>query len=148
MAIHKRRRVGVKIDMTPMVDVAFLLLIFFMSTTQFKPPEEAQIDLPTSRSQLKLPDSDVMILAVGKGNQIYYRIGTSGIEEPGSLESLEQAVIDARIQNPRLRLAIKSDRDADYGVISDLMEILQRTGNTRFNMVTLLEEDGVGQARQ
>jgi biopolymer transport protein ExbD len=134
--------------MTPMVDVAFLLLIFFMSTTQFKPPEEVDIDLPSSHSQIKLPDSHVMILAVGKGNQISYRIGTAGIEEPGSLETLEQALIAARIHDPQLRLAIKSDRDADYGVVSDLMGILQRTGNTRFNMVTLLEEDGADQAQR
>ena len=64
MALHKKPRVGIRIDMTPMVDVAFLLLIFFMSTTQFKPPEEAQLELPSSHSEIKLPDSDVMILAV------------------------------------------------------------------------------------
>ena len=41
MAKHqeKKRRVGIRIDMTPMVDIAFLLLIFYMTTTQFKPPE-------------------------------------------------------------------------------------------------------------
>ena len=144
MAIHKRRRVGVKIDMTPMVDVAFLLLIFFMSTTQFKPPEEAQIDLPTSRSELKLPDSDVMILAVDKESRIFYKIGGSGVEQPSSLADLEQTVVQARVRNPRLRLAIKADKDADYGVVSDLMEFLQRTGNTRFNLVILLEEDNPG----
>ena len=144
MAIHKRRRVGVKIDMTPMVDVAFLLLIFFMSTTQFKPPEEAQIDLPTSRSELKLPDSDVMILAVDKESRIFYKIGGAGVEQPSSLADLEQTVVQARVRNPRLRLAIKADKDADYGVVSDLMEFLQRTGNTRFNLVTLLEEDNPG----
>jgi len=40
------KRIGVKIDMTPMVDVAFLLLIFFMCTTQFKQPEKDKITLP------------------------------------------------------------------------------------------------------
>ncbi len=60
---HKSR-VGVAIDMTPMVDVAFLLLIFFMSTTQFKPPEEVQIELPTSHSAIKVPESNILILTV------------------------------------------------------------------------------------
>ena len=40
--IH-RKRVGFKLDMTPMVDVGFLLLTFFMLTTQFKPSEDIQI---------------------------------------------------------------------------------------------------------
>jgi len=141
MAIHKKPRVGIRIDMTPMVDIAFLLLIFFMSTTQFKPPEEAMMELPSSHSEIKLPESDVMILAVDKNSQIFFKVGGSGVEQSTSLADLENHVIQARIKNPKLRLAIKADKDADYGVINDLMDILQRTGNTRFNMVTLLEED-------
>ena len=39
MSKKHKRRIGVAIDMTPMVDIAFLLLIFYMTTTQFKPPE-------------------------------------------------------------------------------------------------------------
>ncbi|MFA6107471.1 MAG: biopolymer transporter ExbD [Candidatus Latescibacterota bacterium] len=141
MAVHRKGRVGVKIDMTPMVDVAFLLLIFFMSTTQFKPPEEADIDLPSSRSEIKLPDADVMVLAVDKDGRLFHRTGGAAVQEAASLADLEDAVIAARVRNPRLRLAIKADENADFGVVSDLMEILQRTGNTRFNMVTLLEQD-------
>ena len=40
------KRIGVKIDMTPMVDVAFLLLIFFMCTTVFRKPQALEINLP------------------------------------------------------------------------------------------------------
>ena len=48
--LKKKRRIGISIDMTPMVDVAFLLLIFFMTTTQFKPPDQDKISLPESNS--------------------------------------------------------------------------------------------------
>jgi biopolymer transport protein ExbD len=53
----KKHRLGVAIDNTPLVDVGFLLLTFFMLTTQFKPPEEVQIVLPSSHSAFKLPDA-------------------------------------------------------------------------------------------
>ena len=43
---RKKRRVGIRIDMTPMVDVAFLLLIFFMVTTVFRTPKALEINLP------------------------------------------------------------------------------------------------------
>jgi len=36
---RKKRRIGIILDMTPMVDIAILLLIFYMATTQFKPPQ-------------------------------------------------------------------------------------------------------------
>src|SRR5207244_12901172 len=62
--LKKKRRIGISIDMTPMVDVAFLLLIFFMCTTQFKPPERVKITLPASNSEAKAPESDIITIAV------------------------------------------------------------------------------------
>ena len=64
--LKKMRRIGIAIDMTPMVDVAFLLLIFFMCTTQFKPPEKDKITLPESNSEAKSPESDIITIAVTK----------------------------------------------------------------------------------
>jgi len=52
MPVKKLRRIGIKIDMTPMVDVAFLLLIFFISTSQFDPPQKVPITIPDSHSNL------------------------------------------------------------------------------------------------
>src|SRR6266852_290504 len=62
--LKKKRRIGISIDMTPMVDVAFLLLIFFMCTTQFKPPEKDKITLPESNSEAKSPESEIITIAV------------------------------------------------------------------------------------
>lgn len=140
MALARKRRLGVRIDMTPMVDVAFLLLIFFMSTTQFRPPEEAQMELPESHSEIKLPESDVMVLAIDRENRLFWKLGAAR-EVPATLEELERIVVDSRVRNPRLRLAIKADRNCEFGVMDDLMAVLQRTGNIRFNLVTLLETD-------
>jgi len=67
MASHKKKkrpRVGVAIDMTPMVDIAFLLVIFFMCTYHARPPETVTVDLPLSRSPFKVPESDVMIITI------------------------------------------------------------------------------------
>ena len=71
MAIKKKRRVAIRIDMTPMVDIAFLLLIFYMATTQFKPPEARAVELPTSHSQIELPDKDIINITVTKFDSIY-----------------------------------------------------------------------------
>ncbi len=60
----KRPRIGIAIDMTPMVDIAFLLVIFFMCTYHARPPETVSVDLPLSRSPFKVPESDVMIITI------------------------------------------------------------------------------------
>lgn len=145
----KKGRVSVKIDMTPMVDVAFLLLTFFMLTTQFKPAEEVQIELPLSHSEIKLPESNTMTITVSKTGQIYMGFDAAYMMEsmfgqPNrqkksveiKLEDLGDLLIKARISNPKLRTIVNGDANADYGVISDIMDVLQKTQITRFAMIT------------
>lgn len=133
----KMKRIGVKIDMTPMVDVAFLLLIFFMSTSQFDPPQKVPIILPDSHSNLKVPESDVLILGISKDNQILWQLGKKP-QELTDLPSLEQLVLDQRRANPRLRVAIKADKESDYGTMEDVMAIMQKTNTITFSLVTEL----------
>jgi biopolymer transport protein ExbD len=137
MPAKKLRRIGVKIDMTPMVDVAFLLLIFFMSTSQFDPPQKVPITIPDSHSNLKVPESDVMTIGVSKDNQILYQIGKKP-QEFTDIANLETVVADARRKNRNLRVAIKADKDSDYGTMEDVMAIMQKTNTISFSLVTEL----------
>jgi biopolymer transport protein ExbD len=137
MPAKKMRRIGVKIDMTPMVDVAFLLLIFFMSTSQFDPPQKIPITIPDSHSNLKVPESDVMTIGVGKENQILYQIGKNP-QEFTDIANLESVVTEQRRRNPRLRVAIKADKVSDYGTMEDIMAVMQKTNTITFSLVTEL----------
>jgi biopolymer transport protein ExbD len=137
MAAKKLRRIGIRIDMTPMVDVAFLLLIFFMSTSQFDPPQKVPINLPDSHSNLKVPESDVFVLAISKDNQLLWQIGKSP-QEFTDLASLENLVLEQRRRNPRLRVAIKADQESNYGTMEDVMAIMQKTNTITFSLVTEL----------
>jgi len=137
MPAKKMRRIGVKIDMTPMVDVAFLLLIFFMSTSQFDPPQKVPITIPDSHSNLKVPESDVMTIGVGKNNEILYQIGKNP-QEFTDIVNLESVVTAQRRKNPRLRVAIKADRVSDYGTMEDIMAVMQKTNTITFSLVTEL----------
>ena len=137
MAAKKMKRVGIRIDMTPMVDVAFLLLIFFMSTSQFDPPQKVPITLPDSHSNLKVPESDVLVLGIAKDNKLYWQLGKKPQQET-DMTSLEQLVLGERRRNPRLRVAIKADKESDYGTMEDVMAIMQKTNTLTFSLVTEL----------
>ncbi len=137
MAAKKLKRVGIKIDMTPMVDVAFLLLIFFMSTSQFDPPQKVPVSLPDSHSNLKVPESDVLVLSIAKDNQLLWQVGKNP-QEYTDLGSLENLVLEQRRRNPRLRVAIKSDKESSYGTMEDVMAIMQKTNTITFSLVTEL----------
>ena len=141
----QRRRIGISIDMTPMVDIAFLLLIFFMCTTQFKPPEKDKITLPDSSSPAKSPESDVitiLITATPTVKVIYRKGGEELTQElnPASLQTdLGVALKTARAANPAARVLLKMDKDATYGVMADMILGLQEANATRFNVQTNLK---------
>ncbi len=149
MAKHKKGRVNLRMDMTPMVDVAFLLLTFFMLTTQFKPMEEVSIELPSSHSAFKLPESDILMISVSKDGRIFLGVDSqilrehlfgvqnkykAGIEVDKS--QLGNLIIQARIASPKLRTVVKGDKHAPYGPIEDVLDVLQKARVTRFNLVT------------
>jgi len=137
-----KRRVGIRIDMTPFVDVAFLLLIFFMTTTSFKPPDPIVVTLPSSHVEIQVPESDVIVLTVGADGEIAFQ---KGLNAPDAaiikIEDLATLIVTSRANNPRLRMAVRADKDTKYGVMADIMKILQKTHTTRFNLVTELETD-------
>jgi biopolymer transport protein ExbD len=60
------------IDMTPMVDLAFLLVTFFMLTAAFRPPEPVAVDTPKSESEIPLPESNRMIITVAKDGKVFF----------------------------------------------------------------------------
>ncbi len=149
MPKFKPHRAGVRIDMTPLVDVAFLLLTFFMLTTQFKPAEEVTITLPSSHSAFKLPESDVMTINIAQDGRIFMAFDSQILMarifgEQNRLKAsvlvpkdqLANYLVQARTMNPKLRTVIKGDKDADYGTAEDVMDILQKTQITRFSLVT------------
>ncbi len=134
----KSKRSGVRLDMTAMVDVAFLLLTFFMLTSRFKAPEPVPIALPASHAEIKLPANSILMVTVSETGQFF--IGASETEAtPVVLEDLRAALIQLRSANPSLRTVIKADQGAPYGAIEDVMEALKDTRITRFALVTNLE---------
>jgi hypothetical protein len=73
----KPHRTSPSLDMTPMVDLAFLLVTFFMLTTKFAPEETVVVDTPSSISELKLPESNVITLTIDNKKRVFF-----GVDDP------------------------------------------------------------------
>lgn len=154
MKIKKKRRLNIRIDMTPMVDIAFLLLIFYMTTTQFKPPEKKTVELPTSHSEVSLPDKDIINVTVTAEDSIfvdYIEKRTVNIDgrdvsmpirvyEEATTNTVGSIINNFRIRNPRAFLVIKADKDSSYGTMEGIMKTLQEQHLTRFQIITKLEQ--------
>jgi len=158
MAGHKQRRLGIRLDMTPMVDIAFLLVIFFMCTYNAREPEKIVVDLPHSRSPFKVPVEKVLMIKISRADTIYLKLGAysktkgipttkedsigAAIETPIPLGQLDQWLIWARSKSPQMAVVVKADSAIYSGRMLEVMHVLQRTNNTRFSLVTNVEATG------
>lgn len=70
----KVKRASSSVDMTAMCDVAFLLLTFFILTAQFRSQDAAAIETPSSISSTKVPDTDIMTIALDKEGKVYFGV--------------------------------------------------------------------------
>ena len=61
-------------DMTPFVDIAFLILSFFIMATKFKPPEPVQIKTPGSVSSQDLPQDDAVLIGIDTANRVFFTV--------------------------------------------------------------------------
>ncbi len=143
MAAH---RIRIRIDMTPMVDVAFLLLIFFMSTTQFKPPEAVAVNLPASSSEIHVPDSGTIVLTVTQAGEIFISSSQGLDAEAVAPADLMDAIVSWRSQYPSAVVIVKGDRDAAFGAMVDVMDTLAASKTLRFNLMTDLKQRRPGGA--
>lgn len=72
MSKVKVPRKSTVVDMTAMTDVAFLLLTFFMLATKFKPDEPVTVTTPSSISEIKLPETDILLLTIDKDSRVFF----------------------------------------------------------------------------
>jgi biopolymer transport protein ExbD len=143
----KAHRLGVRMDMTPMVDVAFLLLTFFMLTTTLLTPQVMEISLPPdSKIPVQIAESNLLTLRLRKDAVVFWNMGS---EAPQRVEASKvPEVLKEHLKlNPKLSTLIKIDRDAKYQTLVSMIDDLNLTqaqlGQTekRFSIIPMDDKD-------
>ena len=138
---RKKRRVGIRIDMTPMVDVAFLLLIFFMVTTVFRTPKALEINLPPKDIKQDVGKSKTFLIRVLADGRLYWQDGAS--TQPWTRSSMADVnnVLAPYKGNADKIIVVNIDRDADFKNMVDMLDDLHAAKLTRFSINPLTDKD-------
>jgi biopolymer transport protein ExbD len=96
--VRRKSRVSMRIDMTPMVDIAFLLVIFFMTTTRFREPQAIEITLPKPGKPKKTKQSNVLVLEIDAQGKLTQKIGEDQ-PQPVEVDSLEPLLVTREREN-------------------------------------------------
>lgn len=120
MAKFRKKRPLMSLDLTPLIDVVFLLIIFFMVSTTFNKYGKIDIDLPSSN--LETEDNNNKSLEVIIDKYENYFISESGKTKQISFEELDKYLTGIN------EVTVSGDKDLKYQIIMDAVSKIKRNG--------------------
>lgn len=117
-------------------DIAFLILIFFMSTSVFAKEKGLKIVLPEKGEATKIKAENILTVAVNPAGQVL--IGDQVVNIPDVQEIIVQRVAE----NPELAIALRVSRTAPYKVMVDVFDQMKLAKAERVSLIPVLTEEG------
>jgi biopolymer transport protein ExbD len=144
---RRRRRIAIRIDMTPMVDIAFLLLIFYMVTTVFSMPQAMEINLPPDDEPQKV--RKLLTIRVDRGGKYWWNLGmptpdnlpemlspeAAGSESAGyrlDCDTLRGLLVEQNREYSNLNTLVLIHPDAPFTAMVDILDeidLIERSFN-------------------
>jgi len=109
-----------ELNMTPMLDVVFILLIFFIVTSVFVKTPGIEPSKPEAVTQKEWKPS--ILIAVNAANEIWID------KRPYDVGEIRPVVMSMQAENPKAEAIINADKDAEVGVVMSVQEMMQDLG--------------------
>ncbi|MCH8080134.1 MAG: biopolymer transporter ExbD [Proteobacteria bacterium] len=138
MNFQPKPREELELDITPLIDVVFLLLIFFMVSTTFEHDSELNITLPKASKEIAQAKPDAINVAIDGQSRIF-------INEKELLNSqistIKKALYDIASDLGDAPLIISADEETPYQVVIRTMDAARQLGLVRITFATRIDED-------
>ena len=140
--VKKGKKQSTRVDLTPMVDLGFLLITFFIFSTTMNQPTALNLSMPKDTKNLdeetKVKESGSLTLMLGKGNVIYYYYGIDpSTMETTTYKQVRDIILEKKKKTPTedLFIIIKPDKDATYKNAVDILDEMNINDISRYAMV-------------
>lgn len=130
MRLAVGRRPDPIVDLTPMIDVVFQLVLFFMVSTTFKTNPAIQVDLPRSAQDVVVSESDDLTIWMPLGGELYLN------DRAVSADQLAQILQEAGTAQPDSLVIIKADQGVSHGRVVWAMDLARARGLRRLAIAT------------
>jgi len=153
---HKKKGPGVKkgkkqstrVDLTPMVDLGFLLITFFIFTTTMSQPTAMKLNLPKDTDkpdeQNKLKESAALTVMPAKNNQVYYYEGLDPTKiQSSNFKAIRDVILDKKKRtDPKdFMVIIKPTQDATYKNTVDMLDEMKIDDVKRYALVDITPDE-------
>ena len=146
--VKKGKKLSTRVDLTPMCDLGFLLITFFIFTTTMAQPRAMNLSMPKDSDKpddlTKIKESGALTILMGKGNVVYYyfandptKIQTTGFKD------IRKIIIDKKKTTPAddLFITIKPDKDATYKNAVDILDEMSINDIRRYAMMDPTDDE-------
>ena len=131
MQFEGRRRTSHVPNLTPLIDIVFLLLVFFMLTSHFVRDEVLNIDLPEADSGEALDEPQQIEVIITEAGE--YSINSQIV----TLEALENILLDEIKEQKEKVVRIRGDKDVDLGIAIGAFDAARKAGASGVDIVTI-----------
>ena len=144
---HRRPPARMGVNLTPLVDVIFMLTIFFMLVSRFSSAEQVPMELPrpdhSHAKVVKMPERVVincrLATAAGPGEPaVLYSIGPN---QPESLAVISERLAAMKTQSPDMKVVVRADRRIHYAHVRAAMRVIARNNLEMLNVVAHVGEE-------
>ena len=118
-----------ELNMTPLIDCVFLLLIFFMVTTVFKQPYSLQVVLPEAQ-QAQIVEEKKLVASITQDGRMEIN------RQLVTLDNLEQVLLREKEGTRSLTLVVRTDQETPHKYLLDLFEVAKRVGIEKIPLAT------------
>ncbi|MFK7955492.1 MAG: ExbD/TolR family protein [Lysobacterales bacterium] len=136
MQIHKKEKEEPEINLAPLIDVVFLLLIFFMVTTTFERQARLKIELPQASEEAVTLEQDRLEIAISKDGR--YFINNNEVINRGS-STLKDAISRIAGEDLDQPVTIRADATTPYQAVVTAMDAVNQLGFVNLSIATTPE---------
>ncbi len=132
---EKNKKTPVAIDLTPLIDAVFLLLIFFAVTTTFIATPGIRVDLPGAKSASLQREKRELVITLTKEGEIIFE------REFVSLKALEGILKKLPLEDKKLMVIVRADEKVEHGRVIAVLDTIRSCGFKRIALATRKKEE-------
>ena len=122
MKFSTKRRDSFSVEVTPLIDIIFQLVLFFMVSTTFDDSPKIDIDLPESSTNKLLHENQDIEIWLSKDGEYWID------KRPLALDSILKQLEKSIAENPQLVVVVKADKEVDHGQVVNVLDLAQKAG--------------------
>ena len=132
--LNRKQRISDEIPTASMADIAFLLLVFFLTTTVFNEEKGLPIVLPEEKEEQEVSPKNILFLIIQPDGSVVVRRGESEQEQIVGYRQVEGILRQELAANENLIAAIKTDPTAPYRHMINVLDEVKKAGAERISL--------------